>query len=64
MYKGRIILLNLPMPNGKPMRDCLGSEMAGFGPAYAQIAAKVGKRMVGAVLSETQVRKLMEKGKH
>ena len=59
-----IILLNLLMPNGKPMRDCTGMEMGGFGRAYTKIAEKVGPdRRVGDVISEEQVRKLVQKGK-
>ncbi len=58
----KVVLLNLPMPNGKPMRACTGAEMAGFGAGYARIAEKVGTaNLVGAVLSEAQVRPLMTK---
>jgi hypothetical protein len=61
--KVQIILLNLPMPNGKPMRKCTGVEMGGFGRAFTKIAERAGERMVGDVLSEEQVRKLIQKGK-
>lgn len=54
-------LLDLPMPNGKAMRDCTGAEMARFGNRYQRIAEKVGKaKMVGAVLSEDQVKAIMK----
>jgi len=58
--KAQILLLALTMPNGKPMSDCTGQEMASFGAAYGRIAAKVGKaKTVGSVLSEEEVRKLV-----
>ncbi|MGP0085785.1 MAG: hypothetical protein ACLP0B_19490 [Steroidobacteraceae bacterium] len=58
----RVLLLNLVMPNGKPMRACSGEEMAGFGAGYARIAEKVGNALVGAVLDERQVQALMKTG--
>lgn len=63
VFKSRLVLLSLTMPNGKPMRACTGVEMGGFGRAYAKIADKVGEREVGDVLSEEQVERLIEKGK-
>ena len=52
-------LLDLSMPNGKPLRDCTGSDCKKFGGWLGKIAAKVGARQkVGSVLSEAQVRKL------
>jgi hypothetical protein len=59
----QIQLLVLKMPNGKPMADCTGTEMASFSAAYAAIANKVGVRKVGDVLSENQVRALIGRKK-
>jgi Cu/Ag efflux pump CusA len=58
--KGQVMLLTLSMPNGKPMRDCTGQEMASFGAAYKRVADKVGKtKTVGEVLDEDAVRALV-----
>lgn len=57
----QILLLNLEMPNGKRMRYCTGEEMLSFGKSYQRIGQKVGKtKLVGAVLDEAAVRKLMQ----
>lgn len=53
------ILLDLIMPNGKAMRFCSGTQMAGFGAAYAKIAERVGEAMVGEVMVEAEVKALM-----
>lgn len=59
--KIKIALLDLPMANGKAMRDCTGAEMAKFGNRYQRIAEKVGKaKLVGSVLSEDQVKAIMK----
>jgi hypothetical protein len=55
----RTILLDMPMPNGKPMRFCTGDEMASFGTAYAKKGEPVGDAMVGEILVEVQVRELL-----
>ena len=53
------MLLDLEMPNGKPLRDCTGSDCARFGGWFKRLADKVGPRkLVGNVLSEQDVRKL------
>jgi hypothetical protein len=58
--KRQIVLLSLMMPNGKPMRDCLGEEMQTFGGGYWRIGMAVGsKQKVGDVLDENGVRRLM-----
>lgn len=58
--KGQIALLTLVMPNGKPMSECTGNEMAEFGAGYARIAREVGTyKKVGEVLDEKQVRALV-----
>lgn len=59
--KAQIVLLDLDMPNGKPMRACTGAEMARFGNRYQRIAEKVGKtKTVGDVLNEDQVKAIMK----
>jgi hypothetical protein len=58
--KQQLLLLNLEMPNGKRMRYCTGREMGNFGKAYQRIAKRVGGKLVGAVLDESGVRKLMQ----
>jgi hypothetical protein len=56
----KVLLLNLVMPNGKPMRDCTGTEMASFSHAYRRIAARVRpEELVGNVLTEADVAALM-----
>jgi hypothetical protein len=56
----QIRLLTLVMPNGKRMADCTGTEMAGFSHAYRRIAQAAGPKTVGTVLSEGDVRELMD----
>ncbi len=59
--KAQIVMLDLTMPNGKQMRDCTGAEMSAFGTRFQKIAQRVGKtKVVGAVLSEDQVRQIMK----
>jgi len=59
--KAQIVMLDLTMPNGKPMKDCTGAEMAKFGNRYQRIAAKVGKaNTVGSVLNEDQVKAILK----
>jgi hypothetical protein len=55
------MLLDLKMPNGKPLRDCTGSDSNRFGGRYQSLAVKVGPRKrVGDVLSEQDVRELYD----
>jgi hypothetical protein len=57
----RMILLDIILPNGKPLRDCTGKECAKVGGWLTKIAAKVKPHQkVGAVLSEDQVREIFE----
>jgi hypothetical protein len=61
--KAQIILLDWVLPNGKALRDCTGSEckqMSGkMGTWLQKIAQRVKPtQLVGAVLQETDVRKL------
>ena len=58
--KHQVMLLNLPMPNGKLMRNCTGEEMGGFGKTYIKIARKVGFKKVGEVLTEDQLHELLD----
>jgi hypothetical protein len=63
----RSALLDLLMPNGKPLRDCTGGECERYGKADEQrglwlqrVAAKVGPdKHVGEVLDERQLKALM-----
>ena len=65
--KVRSALLDLLMPNGKPLRDCTGGECERYGKADEQrglwlqrVAAKVGPdKHVGEVLDERQLKALM-----
>lgn len=58
--KAQIVMLDLTMPNGKPMKECTGAEMAKFGNRFQKIAERVGKnKTVGSVLSEDQVKGIM-----
>jgi hypothetical protein len=55
----RVLLLELPMANGKLLRFCSGKECAKFGGWFSKIAERVGPRaIVGDVLSEADIRKL------
>lgn len=57
--EAKIILLDMVLPNGKPLRDCTGKECAKAGGWLTKVAGKVKpNELVGAVLSEAQVRKL------
>jgi hypothetical protein len=57
------ILLDLEMPNGKLLRDCTGKDCTRFGGWYRRLAKSVGPRkLVGAMLSEEEVRKLYTSG--
>jgi hypothetical protein len=55
-----ICVLDTLMPNGIAMRYCTGIQMATYGKAYEAIAAKVGEAMVGEVMVEHEVRKLLQ----
>jgi hypothetical protein len=48
-------ILDFVMPNNKPLRDCTGSEVAGFGRGFIKIAEKVGPdQRVGDVLTDKE----------
>lgn len=48
------------MPNGKQLRECTGIEVGAWGRVGAKIAKIVGKRKVGDVLSDAQLKKLQK----
>lgn len=54
-------ILDFVMPNGVAMRDCTGTYLTKLGGAYVKIGARCGKRVVGKVLTEADVVKLMPK---
>ena len=56
--KQAMILLDFVMPNDKALRDCTGTEVAKFGGKFVEIGQKAGKRKVGAVLTDDDLRKL------
>lgn len=53
------VLLDLVMPNDKKLRDCTGTECGKFSSAFAKLKDKVGRRVVGKVLTESEVRKII-----
>ena len=56
----RMVLLDMVLPNGKPLRDSTGKDCAKAGGWLSKIAAKIKpNEVVGKTLSETQVRRLM-----
>ncbi|GEM_PF-5131432 len=61
--EAQIILLDMVLPNGKPLRECTGTECSQLGTKVGawltKIAGKVKpSEVVGDVLDEAQVRKL------
>jgi hypothetical protein len=58
----QVILLDMVMPNGNPLRDCTDKDCAKAGGWLSKVAAKLkpGEK-VGDVLSETEVRRLLGK---
>jgi hypothetical protein len=51
------ILLDLEMPNGKPLRDCTGADLSKMEGWVGRMRERVGpKQTVGKVLSEDDVR--------
>jgi hypothetical protein len=59
--QAKIILLDLMMPNGKALRDCTGIDCRKFGGWFGRIADKVGRKKVGDVLSEKEIRNLRKR---
>ena len=56
--KAREMLLDMTMPNGKPLRDCTGKYCSKLGGWLSRVGDKAGARKVGDVLSEAELRKL------
>lgn len=57
----QMVLLDMTMPNGKPLKDCTGNDCARAGGWLAKIAQKIKPtERVGQVLSEKQVRSLYQ----
>lgn len=55
----QIVLLEMIMPNGKPLADCTGQECAKAGGWLCRVAMKIGPdERVGDALSENELRKL------
>lgn len=59
----QVVLLDLAMPNGKPLRECTGSECKKLGPKMGAWLTKIGeavkpRQIVGDALSEEEVRNL------
>ena len=53
------ILLNLPMPNGKLLRNCTGAECSKFQGWFRDISKHVGpSEVVGKKLTETELQNL------
>jgi hypothetical protein len=59
--EAEILLLDLIMPNGKPLRLCTGQECTQFGGWYAKLGRRAGKKQIGAVLSEVALREIWKK---
>ena len=57
------VLLDLIMPNDKKLRDCTGTECGKFSSAFARLKDVVGRRVVGKVLSEEDVRNIIMRKK-
>jgi len=55
----KVVLLDLVMPNGKPLRDCKGKDLTRIG-GWAGKLAKMLKpnEIVGKVLKESTIRKV------
>ena len=55
----QILLLALPMPNGKMFGQCTGAECSQFGGFYAKVAELISaKQIVGDVFTEKKLRQL------
>lgn len=54
-------LLDSVTPNGKPLRYCTGTECTQFGGWYCDIGKKVGTRIVGQMMQESELQALFER---
>jgi hypothetical protein len=56
-----IVLLDMIMPNNKPLRDCTGAECAAVGGWLAMVAARMApSQIVGKVFEENDIRAMLE----
>ena len=60
--KSKILGLSLSylMPNGKPLAECTGNYCIGLGGNLAKIGRKVGKRRVGDVLTDADLKAIQK----
>lgn len=56
-----VVFLNFVLSNGKRLKECTGTECIREGGWFMAIGKQVGKRLVGDVLSEEQVKALRSK---
>lgn len=57
--KNQIMLLNLPMANGKLARNCTGAELIKLGGSWIKLGKKIGRtKLLGQVLNEEQAKKI------
>lgn len=61
-----MLLLEMQMPNGKPLRDCTGAECLKLSSAVGGWLLRVSKRIgsdqtVGSALTENEVREMFDK---
>lgn len=54
----QLVLLDLLLPNGKPLRDCTGADCEVAGGWLLKVAVQVGDKIVGDVLSEERLQEL------
>src|SRR5262245_10718011 len=59
----KVVLLDMQMPNGKPLRNCTGTECKALSGRMGAWLLRISKQMkptdiVGDVLTETQIKKL------
>lgn len=61
--KSRVVLMSLPMPNGKELGKCTGAECKDFGGWYHRLANRVGPdKLVSDVLSEQELHSIYKMG--
>lgn len=57
----KMVLMDLVMANGKPLRDCTGRECSKFGGWLNKVAGKIGANgVVGKNLSESDLQKMFK----
>lgn len=55
----QMVLLEMTMPNGKPLAECTGKEVANFGTKFLALSKAVRPNEKIGILSETEVRKFL-----